>query len=88
MEETNNIKRERREVQATEPWVVDSVREILIATGRVSTFDLSDLAADDLREIVGNVQHAKRMREPDFSIQREGGQSPSSTLISDEVMKW
>ena len=79
---------ERREVQPVEPWIVDRVSDVLKATGRLSEYSIEDIAEDDLRQIVGNIQHAKRMREPDFSIVREGGDSsPSSALIWDEVMK-
>ena len=77
---------ERREVEAVEPWIVDRVRESLRATGRLSEFSIEDIAQDDLRHIVGNIQQARRMREADFSITRDGGGSPSSTLIWDEVM--
>ena len=93
MEETNTMKTdERRQVQAAEPWMVQRAREILIATGRLTDFHVSDIPEDELREIVAKVEHSKRMRETGFSIARESSTRSAGgagrSLIYDEVMKW
>jgi hypothetical protein len=92
MVETNRIvERGNKEVHAGEHWQIERAREVLKATGRLHEFEVSDIAAADLRELVEIVQHSRRMREAGLSITREGRTCSAAAgggLIWDEVMKW
>ena len=91
MDKANKMVRsETEEGQAVEPWIVERAREVLRATGRLHEFQASDINPDELRELVGNVQHSRRMREAGLSITREnssGSAGAGRGMIWDEVMK-
>ena len=73
-----------------EPWEEERVREVLRATHRLTDFDVSDIAEDELREKVEIAARSRRMRYADFSITQERYCSAPRTgrsLIWDEVMK-
>jgi hypothetical protein len=74
----------------TETWQQERTKEIMIAMGRVTAFQVSDIDADHLREVVANIEQSRCMRDADFSITQENHCSAQRTgngLISDEVMK-
>ena len=78
----------KREI--AEPWEQQRARQILIATGRLIDFHVSDIPDDELRQIVEIAARSRRMRKPDFSITRERytfEPRTGTSLVWDEVMK-
>lgn len=71
MQDMENKQDEGKKKEMLQAWELERCRELLVSSGKILDFDVSDIDGDELREIVENVRHSQRMREPDFAEFRE-----------------
>jgi hypothetical protein len=91
MNEANTRMRiEKKEGQTVEPWMTKQAREVLMAMGKLHDFEVSDMNAEELADLVRHLRRSRRMREADLLITQENHCSTLRTgkgLVWDEVMK-
>lgn len=71
MKNMENTESEGKKKEVLRAWEMQRCREILVYTGKVTDFEVSDIDKDELRQIVENVRHSQRMHEPEYAETRE-----------------